>query len=503
MITKESIDKAKVTTLITTSNDLLIKAQWPRLTVGEQRLVLYMLALVEKEDEDFKTYRISIRELKKILNSKNDNLYVEFDKATDGLMTKIIKWIDPAFKDKIRLQKVTWCSSAMLAEGEGFVEMSFDPKLKPFLLALKGNFTQYELRAVIRLKNHYSLRLYQFLKYRQGLSRLDHKEDVVVELDWLKEFFGVPAGSYNHFGHFKSKILVPAQKDILAKTDIKFNFQKIKKGKKVVSIRFIWAYNPNYNQLELPMFSEMPEEEPGNGELEELKETAEETLADDSVLIRLLEFGLSRKTAQKVLANNSPEGVQDTLNHIEKVYLKPTKGKPIKNLKAYVATCLGLPPGSVTKKPKIQIDREKQIEEARQREEEATREREEQERVSAICSSYKKKHKEAMETRIKEAVKEKEKEWSKVYKEYFEQAPQHILTHLENITSPGGLRKVPYTKEQAIKKDPLIKNNFFEFVKGQFLTDEEISFEHFVKENADDEEYKVIKTQILDEKAEL
>ena len=56
-MTKQSLDEAEAHSLITTSNDLLVKAQWPRLTINEQRLVLYMLALVEKWDEDFKTYK--------------------------------------------------------------------------------------------------------------------------------------------------------------------------------------------------------------------------------------------------------------------------------------------------------------------------------------------------------------------------------------------------------------------------------------------------------------
>ena len=100
------LDKKDTNALIAVSNDLLNKSQWPRLSLNEQRLILYMLALVNKKDEDFKRYRISVQELRNAIGTKNESPYTRFNEATDALMGKIIRWLDPEYEDLI---KVTWC----------------------------------------------------------------------------------------------------------------------------------------------------------------------------------------------------------------------------------------------------------------------------------------------------------------------------------------------------------------------------------------------------------
>lgn len=249
---KEELDKVTADSLIAMSNDLILKSQWPQLTINEQRLVLYMLALVEKDDEDFKTYKISVQELNNILPTPNKDLYGRFDQATSGLMGKIIKWIEAPYTQDETLRKVTWCSSAGMTRGRGCVELSFDPHLKPFLLALKGHFTLYELRAVIRLRNHYSLRLYQFLKYNQGMARRTHNKSIKVSLEWLKEYLGIAENSYTTYGSLNQRVLRPAQKDIKKQTDLIFDYEALKEGRKVTDLEFFWRHNPDYDQQIMP-----------------------------------------------------------------------------------------------------------------------------------------------------------------------------------------------------------------------------------------------------------
>lgn len=242
---------------IATSNDLLVGAQWPHLAINEQRLILYMLSMIKRSDKDFQTYRISVRELGNVLGLKRKDLYGEFDRAAEGLMQKTINFIDPEYTKSKKEVRVAWCSSASRIRGEGLVEMRFDPALKPFLLALKGNFTIWgDRRSIIRLKSHYSLRIYQFIKYNQGLANVDGRKSATVELSWLRDFLAIPEEKYRLFGHFKSRVLVPAQKDIRQKTDIDFDFKQIKKGRKVHEIQFFWKVNKRHSQMELPGLSD-------------------------------------------------------------------------------------------------------------------------------------------------------------------------------------------------------------------------------------------------------
>ncbi|MDM8549821.1 replication initiation protein [Desulfobacterales bacterium HSG2] len=259
MLPKKTPDHYETADIIITSDDF-IEAQWPRLTVSEQRVILYLLALVEKEDSDFKFYRIPVRKLGEILRSEDKNLCKEFDKVADGLMKKIITWSEP--ENQKKQHRAAWCAYAALSREEGFAEISYAPQLKPFLLSLRENFTPYELSAVIRLRNHYSLKIYRLLKY----NRSNTDKSLTVSLDQLKEYLGINPGEYNHFGHFKTKVIVPAQKDISEKTDIKFSLEQIKESRKIKYIRFLLESNPSYKEPDPPLPGIMSLEEPSVSE---------------------------------------------------------------------------------------------------------------------------------------------------------------------------------------------------------------------------------------------
>ncbi len=253
LITGKDLQKLEETSLIAVSNDLIIGAQWPKLTLDEQRLILYMLGLIDKWDDDLKVFKISVKELANVFGVRTKRIYELCDKATDGLMTKLIKFVDPIENERV---KVTWCAETRESQEKGYVKLVLSPGLKPFLLALKGRFTSWELRAVINLKNHYSLRIYQILKVYKGLKQ----DTFEVDLTWFKQkYLDATSKTYNNFNDFKRRILIPAQKDIAAKTDILFTFKADKKKtRKVQSIIFSVEDNPNFKQL--PIFQK-PEPE--------------------------------------------------------------------------------------------------------------------------------------------------------------------------------------------------------------------------------------------------
>ncbi len=66
-----------------------------------------------------------------------------------------------------------------------FIDVSFHPVMKPFLLSLKSHFTAYDARNILKLPSTYSIRIYELLKQyeRIGQRRFDLQE--------LKEIIGV------------------------------------------------------------------------------------------------------------------------------------------------------------------------------------------------------------------------------------------------------------------------------------------------------------------------
>lgn len=82
------------------------------------------------------------------------------------------------------------------------------------------------------LKSAYSIRLYELMKKWQKLEVWE------FAIDDLKGKFGISKEKYKQYGHFKSRIIVPAVKDVNEKTDVQVNFKEIRKGRKIVKIAF-------------------------------------------------------------------------------------------------------------------------------------------------------------------------------------------------------------------------------------------------------------------------
>ena len=206
----------------------IIEAQY-RLSVGEQRLIKVLVSMIEPNDENFKVYQIAVIDMVKLLGLSDKDFYGKVKAWSKNLVSSPL-----IFKsengDELQL---TWLSSAEYKQAEGFVELEFSPKLKPFLLQLKKRFTAYELGNIIRLKRMYSIRLYELLKQYQKIGRRK------FSLNDLRQLLCMKDGEYKGYKDFKRWVLAPSQKELHEKTDITFTWTEEKAWREVVAIEFI------------------------------------------------------------------------------------------------------------------------------------------------------------------------------------------------------------------------------------------------------------------------
>src|SRR5574344_1651867 len=138
----------------------LIEANY-KLTLQEQKLILVLSAAIEKEDRDFKKCIFSVTELAERLVLDKRAYYTELKEITEKLISKVIK-----IKEPNGLLQMSWLSSAQYYDNTGKVELSFDEKLKPYLLQLSSHFTKLELKKLVSLNSVYAVRIYELLKQR-------------------------------------------------------------------------------------------------------------------------------------------------------------------------------------------------------------------------------------------------------------------------------------------------------------------------------------------------
>jgi plasmid replication initiation protein len=216
--------------LVTKSN-ALINSHYD-LSLEEQRIIITLASLVQPTDEDFKPYKFAIKDFMELIGVETKSKYSIIPKITKALMQKVFE-----IRQDNKIIQVAWLSSAEYSKGTGIVELEFSPKLKPFMLGLKEMYTTYRLKNILEIKRKYSIRMYEILKSNE------FKKVVVMELNELKEILKANTETYLIHQNFKSRILEPAQKELKQKTDIKFEYEEIKTGRKITAIKFIISQN--------------------------------------------------------------------------------------------------------------------------------------------------------------------------------------------------------------------------------------------------------------------
>lgn len=235
-------------------SNALVNARY-RMTLAEQKLFFLLMARIHKNDKDFQTYRVSLSELINALGGARKDMYNRTKKLAKSLLSKQIEienTIVKKYKGEV-VQHKEWYISNLLSSAryiqigtlldeesqefacESALEMRFDPDLKKHLLQLKENFTQADIRTFLSATSSYSMRIYWFLKQ---VERIGYR---VFELEELKQSLQVT--NYSRFNDFKRRVLEPARKDLLENSDLYFDFEGIKTGRKITHIKMIVRKN--------------------------------------------------------------------------------------------------------------------------------------------------------------------------------------------------------------------------------------------------------------------
>lgn len=217
-------------------DNILIQRAQSNLTRTEQKLINYMISMIEPTDADFKVYRIKVADFAQLVGIDMRHAYSLFIEMSESLLKKIF-WI----KDGERTTAVQWVMKPEYLEKQGIMQLRLDPDIKKYLIGLQNNFTEYDLFNILSLKTKYAITIYEFLKSYQ------YKKTKEVSVDEFIEFLVSDIQSYKAFGTFKQRVLDPALDDINLNTDMNVSYKcldlhkneiKSLRGRKVSFIKF-------------------------------------------------------------------------------------------------------------------------------------------------------------------------------------------------------------------------------------------------------------------------
>lgn len=220
--------------LIRKSNELINAPH--DLSLNELRLFLAMISKIKPTDTDLKTYRISFKELEELTKSTRNFTYSSIKNILIKLRSRVV--VIKLGEDKERI--TGYIGFVDIDKGKGYVDVNFDERLKPFLVELQAKYTKYDVQYVLPMQSSYSIRIYELLKQYQKLSVREYY------LEELRHVLQIDPGIYEKYNDFKKRVILQAQSEINAMTDIKFSFEEIKEGKKVIGLRFN-IYPNNYD----------------------------------------------------------------------------------------------------------------------------------------------------------------------------------------------------------------------------------------------------------------
>lgn len=276
--------------LVTHSNHLIESSY--KLSVQEQRLIMIMASMIKPTDEDFHAYRIDIKDFNEMIRTESKNNYACIKDLTKKMIGRVVTIKKPG-----SLLQTAWCSSAEYFDKRGYVELCFDPKLKPYLVQLKEFFTTFQLKFLMQFKSMYSFRIYQLSKQYQKIGKR------TIEIKDLREMLKIEPEKYKVYKDFRKKTLWPAQREINEKTDIIISFEEHRKNRAVTAITFY--ITPNHDQKHIKL-NDFP------------VETTTTSLYDRLVSY----FLLTPDQAKEVLVKYKEADIIENLKHTERRHKK-------------------------------------------------------------------------------------------------------------------------------------------------------------------------------------
>jgi len=222
-------------------SEAIVKARY-KLSPLAIKFISVIISNLKRSDDINEEYILKVKDFRELTGQKTKRIYELIDEALNDLLKNPLTI--PLGDEKNSILKANWVSGAVYNEGE--VKFMIYPKLRPFLLEVKEKFLKYKLENILPLKSSYVIRLYEILKdWLELNSRYGNKAEKIISLDEFREILEIPKSyQYGNSSGIKRRILEKAKTELEKHTDILFDFEEIKSGRKVTHLKFIIKPNP-------------------------------------------------------------------------------------------------------------------------------------------------------------------------------------------------------------------------------------------------------------------
>jgi plasmid replication initiation protein len=221
---------------LTVQKSLPLFALWrSELTLAEFKILDTYLSRIDSHKPDKRTVVFEKGELEKLLGVKRIRTE-ELDERLKHLGTSIR--IDDSTSKNKKFARISLFEKAM-AEQDDYglwqVELTASQSAMKYIFNIENlGYLRYKLRCITSITSRYTYIMFIYLE-----SNRRFRKSWEVPLAELKEILNCDKEElYKEFKFFNQKILKRVQKEMHEKTECRYDYEPIKKGRSVVAVRF-------------------------------------------------------------------------------------------------------------------------------------------------------------------------------------------------------------------------------------------------------------------------
>ena len=220
------------------SNDLVRAAH--NLNLMEKRLLMLCISKIDSKRSYVEPVpnipiTLTVIEFQNAYDLPQKSVYIEAKKACMSLQKRFVRFFHKSAKGNRLETVISWLTKATYADAEGWIQISINGELAPYLIELKNHFTSYKLNRVSAFRSVYSWRLFELVQQfkKTGVLKISI-EDFAKTLELSESYI-------TDFYNMKSRVIIPAITEIREKDGLDIAWTTATRGKKVVALTFTFS----------------------------------------------------------------------------------------------------------------------------------------------------------------------------------------------------------------------------------------------------------------------
>lgn len=140
------------------------------------------------------------------------------------------RWMTLVDNEK-EFTEVSFVTKKTYFKQEGRFYIEFHKELMPYISNLKQRYTTYQLVNIGAFNSTHTIRLYELMAQYKNLGCRE------ISIDGLKDWLQI-VNKYPRYNSLNEWVITPAVKEINEKSDLNVSYEPIKRGRKIIALKF-------------------------------------------------------------------------------------------------------------------------------------------------------------------------------------------------------------------------------------------------------------------------